>query len=493
MIAPKSLLAIAEEIAASIPHAADYTVERNASWLAIGQSWLKLDDFPTALRVLQKLDDRNSQAEFRAIAGMWAGNHPQSDAALELLRDTVEHIDFYEDALSRKQTSELVGPIFRTLGAGAVHAMSWKLKDAFTASNVLVTLAAYLPDPGARRETLRSAEELAKGASDGNLDYAVRWVISGYRQAGLDVDEMRARALMSQDLDLMNDSESRIMADAEMALAAAERILRPHAPPEADSAAKRLRRFLDYEYNDIRVLFLTEACDAGGLNDPEAEQIVASEAMRRIAPARPASIYTDPSAFDVDTLASFLFGRPKSLLDADEPLINGSGDFEIGNPSRFFEAVRDLFLRFGQIARRFSPDQVDQGLWYLFGEPFWLISHVGRIPAPLLEEVTRAMFYPFRDYYLSATEDPESDFFMWWDGFSSGGHNPTLDNTALEVLGQIIALPSKRCQKAALHGLNHLEGPQAAAIIRQFLTKNHGSMSPEEIEFAEACMRGGVQ
>jgi hypothetical protein len=486
MIAPKSLLAIAEEIAASIPHAADYTVERNASWLAIGQSWLKLDDFPTALRVLQKLDDRNSQAEFRAIAGMWAGNHPQSDAALALLRDTVEHIDFYEDALSRKQTSELVGPIFATLGAGAVHAMSGKLKDALTASNVLVTLAAYLPDPGARRETLRSAEELAKGTSDGHRDYALRCVINGYREAGFDEYEKRARALMSQALDLMNDSEYRLMADA-------ARLLRPLAPPETDSASKRLRRFLDYGYNDLRVLFLTEACDAGGLDDPEAEQIVASEALLRIAPARPARIYTDPSTFDVDTLASFLFGRPKKQLDADRTLIDGHGDFEIGNPSRFFETVRDLFLRFGEVARRFPPEQVDQGLWYLLCEPFWLISHVGKVPAALLKDVTRAMYYPFRNYYLSVAECPESAFFMWWDLFSSGGHSPALDNTALEVLGRIIALPSKRCQEAALHGLNHLESPPAAAVIRQFLAANRGSMSPKEIDFAEACMRGGVQ
>src|SRR6185503_6261866 len=132
------------------------------------------------------------------------------------------HIEAWEDRLSRKAVTDLVKPIVRVLGPDLIQIMHWKLRDPFTASNVLVTLAEHLTDAGIRRETLRSAEELAKGVRSGDRDYALRWVISGYRRDGLEDDEQRARSLMSRDLELMNESEAKI-------LAAAERVLRPLA------------------------------------------------------------------------------------------------------------------------------------------------------------------------------------------------------------------------------------------------------------------------
>jgi hypothetical protein len=189
-----------------------------------------------------------------------------------------------------------------------------------------------------------------------------------------------------------------------------------------------------------------------------------------------------------------LFGRPIKQRDSDAKLIDGDGDLSISDIRRFLETVRQLFIRFGEIAPRFSEGQVDQGLWYLFGEPFWLISHVGskKVPAAFFEDLVRAMYYPFRDYYLLKGEnDNGSAFYMWWDNFSQGRSNPTLDAPILEVLRQILALPSAGCQKAALHGLNHLHpSPRAAAVIQEFLTENRASMSEEEVAWAEKCMAG---
>ena len=93
MLTPVDLLAIAEGLAARIPRERDYAAERNACWLAIGEAWLKLDDFPSALRALRQLDDGDAQAQFRTAAGMWAGDHPNSQPACDLLRETLSLVD----------------------------------------------------------------------------------------------------------------------------------------------------------------------------------------------------------------------------------------------------------------------------------------------------------------------------------------------------------------------------------------------------------------
>jgi hypothetical protein len=350
MIFPAGLLAIAEEIAGRIPTDQAYEGERNASWLAIAKAYLEIDQFEDAVAVLPALTEHQIQAEFRIAAAQWSGEHPESDLARDLLRDTVNQIESWEDRLSRKDVTDLVKAVVRVLGPDAVQMMSWKLRDPFTASNVLVTLAGHLKDAGIRRETLLWAEELAKGVRLGDRDYALRWVISGYRRAGLEEDELRARALMSRDLELMNDSEARMFA-------AAERVLSPLVPPNPDSPLLRLRRFLDYGYNDLRVLFLTASSEAGGIDDPEAEQLLGHATFRRIAPPRPPSIYSDPSKFDVEDLAKSLFGRPICQRDSDRDLIDGTGHLEIADWNTFVNTLRDLFNNFGEIAQRFLPDR----------------------------------------------------------------------------------------------------------------------------------------
>jgi len=490
MIFPLGLLAIAEDLAGRIPNDDAYAAERNASWLAIGKAYLQLNNFEEAFEAFKLLTDPQAQAEFRVAAGQWTGEHPESDAARDLLRDTVNHVESWEPWISRRDVSDLVQPICRALGAEAVQLMVWKVKDAFTAGNVLVELAGLLKDPGVCRETLRSAEELAKGVRAGDRDYALRRVIYGYKRAGLEQDERRVRALMSQDLDLMNETEARMFSDTET-------LLKPLVPPDPDSPTLRLRRIIDYGYNDLRVQFLAECCEAAGLNDPEAEQLVTSDAYRRIAPARPPSIYSDPSHFDPDELARSLFGRPVRQRESDRDMVDGRGYLDISDLSRFIATIRSLFKRFGEIASRFSPGQIDQGLWYLFGEPFWLESQLlsEQVPTPQIIAITEAMYFPFRDYYgLIADRYTGTAFYMWWDSCNSLGRHPAVAETAFDVLQRILALPHRACWEAALHGLNHLfPDPRAAAIIEKHLDANRITMSKEEIEWAERCKAGMAQ
>ena len=67
--------------------------------------------------------------------------------------------------------------------------------------------------------------------------------------------------------------------------------------------------------------------------------------------------------------------------------------------------------------------------------------------------------HPFRDYYLPRDASFSGKaFFMWWDlALSRIADQPSeIDEIAVDVLGQVLQLPAKGCQFAALHGLNHL-------------------------------------
>jgi hypothetical protein len=480
---------MADGLARRIPDEESYFDERNTCWLNIGVSYLNQNDFDTAFSALRLLTDPMAQALFRVAAIRWCAEHFENAAARDLVRDTVETIEMWEPMMCRSDLSGLVKPICTVLGTEAVQKMSWRLKDPFTATTVLVTLSGGLQDAGVRRETLRVAEEFAKGVRSGDRDYALRWVIRGYESAELREDEQRARAEMSQDFELMNESEAQILGKANEVLQ-----LRLGREPESDTPILKLKRFLDYQFNDLRVLFLTELADAGGIDDAEIEQLINTPAFQRIAPARPPNIYKDPSHYTVDFLAWSLFGRPVCQRNEDRAWIDGIGSLWVSDLSRFLATVQELFQNFGKLAAPFTPDQIDQGLWYLFGEPFWLGSQFDseEISSEQIVEVTKSMYYPFRDYYM--TRDKEfsgSAFFMWWDQFSSGRQNPVKDTAAIGVLQQILSLPNQACRDAALHGLNHLVPDiRIAAIIDGFLDEHRQSLSAEEIEWALLCRDG---
>jgi hypothetical protein len=287
----------------------------------------------------------------------------------------------------------------------------------------------------------------------------------------------------------MNDSEAKILEQAEQALQ-----LRVGPEPPADTPLLRLGRFLTYEYNDLRVLFLIELAEAGGLDDAEVEHMISDPEFRRIAPPRPPSIYTDPSDFSVGDLSRSLFGRAVCQRGDDWSLLAGEGFLEISNLSQFLHTVKELFQNFGEIAEQVSPEQVDQGLWFLFCEPIWLTSHLRapEIAAAQISELTQSMYYPFRDYY--SKREPQYDgtaFYMWWDNCSFGYPNPLLETEAIAVLEKILALPNLGCRHAALHGLCHLfPDSRAASIIDRYLDENRASMTEEEVEWVKLCRTG---
>src|SRR4029453_11495674 len=230
---------------------------------------------------MHTVDEPCLQAQLRIEAGRWVGEHPASADGRDVLRDTVARTSAFEPWWSRRDVTDLVPVVAIVLGAEHAEAMARQLKDPFTAGNVHVTLADALTSPAAKRQQLRKAEALATIVREGDRDFALRWVFEGYRRAGFDDDAERLRRLAGMDPEDLTRKERTVLADANSVLARADTIRDRHP---ADTLGDRLRRFMDYGFNDLKVMFLTDAARSGDLENPEIEERVRSDAFRRLGP-----------------------------------------------------------------------------------------------------------------------------------------------------------------------------------------------------------------
>jgi hypothetical protein len=249
------------------------------------------------------------------------------------------------------------------------------------------------------------------------------------------------------------------------------------------------------------VIFLIDACSGGDLAHAAMEELLLSETFQRVEAPRSPRIGSDTSFLDAPGMARFLFGRPVCRHTADRVLLVGE-DCRDSPPdaSVFVRQISGLFRDFGRLADAFSPQQIEQGLWFLLGHPFWLRDMIWdtSVSQQLREQCLRSMVNPFRDYYLPKAESfSGSAFFMWWDSLSMCAETEGNSGVAaiyIDVLQQILRLSGKDCQFAALHGLNHMHpNPIAAAMARQYLDEHRSSLTTDEIDWVEACARGAAQ
>jgi hypothetical protein len=494
VLSQADLLHLAEAFAARIPRSPDYALDWNAAWRAIASAFLRVDDIASAQRAMHNVDEPCMQAQLRIEAARWFAKHPTSAVGRDVLGDTVGRTSAFEPWWSRRDVTDLVPVVAITLGVEHVEAMARQLKDPFTTGNVHVTLACALTDPAAKREQLRKAEALATVVSEGNRDFALRWVFEGYRQSGFNEDAERLRRLAAMDPEDLTRKERTVLAEADNVLAKAGTILdrRP-----ANTLSDRLRRFMEYGFNDLKVMFLTDASRGGDLDNREVEERVRSDAFQRIGPPRAPRLRSNIASLDADALARLLFARPVCQHDDDKPLLDGDDGCEHEHDeAAFVRTLTALFEDSGRLAAQFSCEQVEQGLWFVLGHPFWLHDALleRRLPLESRERCVRAMLHPFRDYYLPRDTSFSGDvFFMWWDlALSRIGDQPSeIDGIAVDVIGQILQLQAKGCQFAALHGLNHLHPNDAAPeLVRRYLVEHQASLTADEIAWIEACASG---
>ena len=114
-----------------------------------------------------------------------------------------------------------------------------------------------------------------------------------------------------------------------------------------------------------------------------------------------------------------------------------------------------------------------------------------QVPEEMRIACLEAMVAPFRDYLQMARGYSGSAFHMWWDHFRHWDMHKNTVPVCRRVLAQVLALPDKECQFAALHGLNHLPpDAEASAMVERYLDERRAQLTPSEIEWVEACREG---
>jgi len=172
-----------------------------------------------------------------------------------------------------------------------------------------------------------------------------------------------------------------------------------------------------------------------------------------------------------------------------------------------------LFSDFAAIVAGYSPAQVDQGVWGIWGEAVRSYELVFATSVPLSQRLAciRSMYVVYKDYVPTFPTAPGlSGFNMWWDlllhGFWSAprefvpgtyrGDFSKLDEESrimldemFETLKLILSLPNHECQHAALHGLGHLYHPQVPQLVQQVIDSGSTEF---RLKWLEDCRDGTV-
>jgi hypothetical protein len=209
----------------------------------------------------------------------------------------------------------------------------------------------------------------------------------------------------------------------------------------------------------------------------------------------------DLSQMTADEWIAYLFDRPVVRGAYWSANIESEIDwFEYSEPEKALSAMEEVFLRFREIGSIYSMQQINQGIWGLWGPDldFQRLFFDSKNSWSARDRAIRAMVAPFRDY-LAGNPAPtiENCFFMWWDLIGAKGRNGSdfekVAQAYLETLQQILDLPDDRCQSAALHGLGHLDHPDRAAVVQGFIDRvPKAELTGEYRAWLEQCRDGLV-
>lgn len=204
----------------------------------------------------------------------------------------------------------------------------------------------------------------------------------------------------------------------------------------------------------------------------------------------------------------------------DHPITDPPWHFQIdqeiwdGEPLVTVQHMTRLFESPERLLKDYSPEQLEQGLWYIggAGTPFTQALLDETVSWPLRRQGLQSIRTFYDKFFAVACTDELGHLcrttwtpvnracYMWWDLFPSWGHpeDPARheeDQTVLQILEGILSIPSEACRESALHGLGHwqLHYPEAVQqIVDEFLATK-SAMSPPLREYALAARTGCVQ
>jgi hypothetical protein len=174
------------------------------------------------------------------------------------------------------------------------------------------------------------------------------------------------------------------------------------------------------------------------------------------------------------------------------------------DPARQIAFLRQMFEHPAILLPRFTPRQINQGFWCMFGG--WgdqlfrgqLWNH--KVPW----EERAAAISAIESLYqgLFGVEEVGTSGFMLWDllayDYYCGQRHPENDledrrvqQLMFETLERMLLASSEETQRAALHGLHHLMHPDCMSAVRRFLAERHPSV--RVVEYAERVLSRTVQ
>ncbi len=222
---------------------------------------------------------------------------------------------------------------------------------------------------------------------------------------------------------------------------------------------------------------------------------------------------------DLSTLTSaqfstFFFDRPVvEDLDARYKLF--LGEFECfaispSNPAAFVANVQAMCQNFADLAKIYTTEQLDQGLWTIFatlrcGKYLFGLAIDSRLRIDCVE----SMYLPFRDVVARRITDVKDSFYwMWWDeilhdldpmpkeykfGYLALTNDQSrMVETIFQTLSKILALDHRGCQLCALHGLGHLYHPASEQLVQKYLDEHRGEFNAEDVQWIEDCRDSSV-
>ena len=169
----------------------------------------------------------------------------------------------------------------------------------------------------------------------------------------------------------------------------------------------------------------------------------------------------DLTTASYDEWVQFVFDHP--VVD---PLIETAWHWKIEyeiDPLKALTFCTRLFNESGSLLKSFDEAKLEQGFWFIPGpNGFMRFLFDASLPIGLRVECVNSI----KNLYMKLFSFTSlgSACFMWWDSFITYGayDNKTISNdgaiatATVQVLGQILKMPSKHCQDSALHGIQHL-------------------------------------
>jgi|SRR5882672_5371160 len=165
-----------------------------------------------------------------------------------------------------------------------------------------------------------------------------------------------------------------------------------------------------------------------------------------------------------------------------------------GDPRVWLKNATALFSSPEFLVQDYSPEQLEQGFWFLLGPAGKLDRWVWaeEIDWSIRADCISAMVNVFEQLFV---KNPLGETcYMWWDllGESRDEGDTPVRDAMLESLRRVLAIESLDCQVSALHGLGHLTHGGKKKVIEEFLNVR-SNLDEKTEQYARAVIEGRVQ